>query len=202
MSEISVLPTAERFSSPRPKAQPPQEKTCCLGGQLHEFLGRPARASWRSTQEQRLEGATIAPSMTAGTGATRPLLDKRTRETVGPGVPIAMEKKPTNSAQGPRSTGFFVLETRLRGLDSRTRIRVPRSRKILRSRRKCLAFLGKPSLERTSLNNCHPEARWFFLHCYRNPDTTVDPAMKKGSNALPTQPHLSIFMISGCRRAA
>src|SRR5262249_55126505 len=39
------------------------------------------------------------------------------------GVPIVTEKKPTNLVRGPGSTVFFLLETRLRGLDSRNRLR-------------------------------------------------------------------------------
>ena len=44
------------------------------------------------------------------------------------GVPIATEKKTTNLARGPGSTAFSLLETRLRGADSRNRIRERLSR--------------------------------------------------------------------------
>src|SRR5262249_8253805 len=37
------------------------------------------------------------------------------------GVPIVTAKKPTNLVQGPSSTAVFLLETRLRGLESRNR---------------------------------------------------------------------------------
>src|SRR5271157_4817311 len=50
----------------------------------------------------------------------------------GKGVPIATEKKTTNLARGPSSTAVFLLETRLRAVDSRSHIpeRLSRIKKL------------------------------------------------------------------------
>ena len=85
------------------------------------------------------------------------------------GVPIATEKKTTNLARGPSSTAVFLLETRLRGPDSRNCIRERLS--ITRNPRKRLVSPESlkasrlPSFARTA----RTEDRCFFLRCYRNP---------------------------------
>src|SRR5262249_50072654 len=89
------------------------------------------------------------------------------------GLPIATEKKTTNLARGPDFAAFSLLEIRLRGADSRKRIRERLSRtKNPGDREASPESLGTsrlPSFARASLNTCHPEDRWFFLRNYRKP---------------------------------
>ena len=102
---------------------------------------------------------------------------------VGPatqvGLPIATEKKNNELGSWPRFQGLFLLETRLRGADSRNRIRERLSR-IKNLRNHAVSSEGLedsrlPSFARADPNNCHPEDRWFFLRCYRKPGPVVVP---------------------------
>ena len=103
-------------------------------------------------------------------------LDRRVAEH---GLQIVTEKKTTNLARGLGSTAFFLLETRLRGPDSRNRIREYLSRsKSPRNQAVSPEPLGAsrlPSFARAALNTCHPEDRCFFRGYYRNPYLLRNP---------------------------
>ena len=96
-----------------------------------------------------------------------PLRNAPTHAQVG--VPIATEKKTTNLVRNPDSSVFCLLETRLRGPNSRSSIREWLSR--IKSPRdhvvspEGLEASRLPSFARTA----RTEDRCFFLRCYRNP---------------------------------
>ena len=82
-------------------------------------------------------------------------------------------EKTTNLARRPSPTVFCLLETRLRGSDSRTRIRGRLSR--TKSSRNRVVFPEglEDSRLRSFARAARTEDRCFFLRCYRNPKTHV-----------------------------
>src|SRR5262245_66364005 len=99
------------------------------------------------------------------------------RRAVQRGVPIVTEKNPTNLVWDPSSTSFFLLETRLRGAESRNRIRERLSRTGNPGNHaaspESLGASRLPSFAKAFLNRCHPEDRCFFRVYYRNPVASV-----------------------------
>ena len=145
-----------------------------LPGRGHELLpvaGKTTDQAVRGNEGTERPGVDVVPAHVFRT----PHLPGNIPRLAGPrlcrhpGLPIATQKKTTNLARGPSSTMFRLLETRLRGLDSRTHIQERLSRiKSQRNHTVSPEGLGASRLPSFGRNIAR-EDRCFFLRCYRKP---------------------------------